>query len=89
MDFTPIISGFFSFLMLLTILAFVLAMTLISKNSRHKRRWERFTGPQGPSDADQAILDDISRVAEKMERRLEALERILEADDPKWKERAR
>lgn len=86
MDLTAIIFGFFGFLKLLTIMAFVLAIVFISKHGgRHKRRWEN----RGPSGEDQAILDDISRVAEKMERRLEALEKILEADDPKWKERAR
>lgn len=85
MDLTAIIFGFFGFLKLLTIMAFVLAIVFISKHGgRHKRRWENRSGGE-----DQAILDDVSRVAEKMERRLEALEKILEADDPKWKERAR
>jgi phage shock protein B len=39
------------------------------------------------TEQDQTALEGIVRVAERMERRLEALEKILEADDPKWKER--
>lgn len=67
-------------------MAFVLALVFIGRNGGlHKFRKERIT----PGGEDQTVLDDISRVAEKMERRLEALEKILEADDPKWRERAR
>ena len=89
--------GFFSFLKLVTIMAFVLAMIVLGRN-RRVRRWEAKqwakhgrTSPwgSGPSDEEQSVLDDISRIADRMERRLETLEKILEADDPKWKERAR
>jgi phage shock protein B len=69
----------------------VLAVIFISKMSgggqRHK--WRHHWRSREPGGEDQVILDDIARVAEKMEQRLEALEKILEADDPKWKERAR
>ncbi len=86
MDLTAIFLGFFGFLKLLTIMAFVLAVVFIGRNGGlHKYRKERGM----PRGEDQTVLDDISRVAERMEKRLEALEKILEADDPKWRERAR
>jgi phage shock protein B len=86
-DLTPIFVGLFSFLKLVTIFAFVLGIIFISKmgGHRHRHHWRS----RAPAGEDQAILDDIARVAERMEQRLEALEKILEADDPKWKERAR
>jgi len=39
------------------------------------------------STEEQATLDQLARVAEKMEARLTALEKILETEDPKWKDR--
>lgn len=95
---TAIILGFLSFLKLVTILAFCLAVIFIGRNRRMNRweakHWAKHGSPpqwesRGASGEELAILDDISRVAEKMEKRLEALEKILEADDPNWKERAR
>jgi phage shock protein B len=40
------------------------------------------------SDEEQQTLDQLARVAEKMESRMTALERILETEDPRWKEKA-
>ncbi|MBY0508532.1 MAG: hypothetical protein K2P94_00130 [Rhodospirillaceae bacterium] len=80
--------GLFSFLKLVTIFAFVLGIIFISKMTKHgghRHHWRS----REPAGEDQAILDDIARVAERMEQRIESLEKILEADDPKWKERAR
>ncbi|MBL8628963.1 MAG: envelope stress response membrane protein PspB, partial [Rhodospirillaceae bacterium] len=37
---------------------------------------------------EQQTLDQMARVAEKMEARMTALERILETEDPRWKEKA-
>ncbi len=37
---------------------------------------------------EQQTLDQLARVAEKMEARMTALERILETEDPRWKEKA-
>jgi len=37
---------------------------------------------------EQQTLEDLARIAEKMDSRLSALEKILEAEDPKWKEKA-
>lgn len=36
---------------------------------------------------EQQALDQMARVAERMEARLSALERILETEDPRWKEK--
>jgi phage shock protein B len=83
-----IFTGFFSFLTLVTIFAFVLAMTFIGKMSKHESRRHHWRSRE-PAGEDQTVLDDIARVAERMEQRIESLEKILEADDPKWKERAR
>jgi phage shock protein B len=38
---------------------------------------------------EQEALDQLARVAEKMEARLATLEKILETEDPTWKEKAR
>jgi len=82
----------FSLLELATVFAFVLAIIFIRRHSGGRNhgwnpkdwRW----GNSAPTGEDQAILDDLGKVAERMERRLDTLEKILEADDPKWKERA-
>ncbi len=37
---------------------------------------------------EQEILDQLARLATKMDDRLSALEKILETEDPKWKEKA-
>ena len=39
------------------------------------------------NDQEQNSLDQLLRVAEKMESRLATLEKILDAEQPKWKER--
>ena len=36
---------------------------------------------------EQYTLEQLARVAEKMESRMAALERILDHDDPRWKEK--
>lgn len=38
---------------------------------------------------EQETLEQLARVAEKMEDRLSALERILDVEDPAWKEKAK
>jgi phage shock protein B len=38
---------------------------------------------------EQATLDQLARVAEKMEDRLNTLEQILATEDPAWKEKAK
>jgi phage shock protein B len=87
-DHWSIVAALFSFLKLVTIFAFVLAAMFISKMGKHSSRRHHWRSRE-PAGEDQAILDDIARVAERMEQRIDSLEKILEADDPKWKERAR
>ncbi len=76
------------------VLGFV--VVIVAMNLRHERRklgldGKRRHGRGGSAPVmtgeEQTALEDIARVAERMERRLDALEKILEADDPKWKER--
>ena len=38
---------------------------------------------------EQETLDQLARVAEKMEARLQTLEQILETEDPTWKDKAK
>jgi phage shock protein B len=40
------------------------------------------------TEEEQQTLEQLARVAEKMEARMAALEKILETEDPKWKEKA-
>jgi phage shock protein B len=40
------------------------------------------------SDEERAALEDLGRAAERLEARVATLERILDADDPKWRDRA-
>lgn len=38
---------------------------------------------------EQQTLDQLARVAEKMEARLQTLEQILDTEDPTWKDKAK
>lgn len=85
LNITAVLLGFLSVVKLATVFTFILGIIWISRRYGGKHRHARYSAV--PSAEDQAILDDLGRIAEKMERRLETLEKILEADDPKWKER--
>jgi len=37
---------------------------------------------------EQAALEDLARIADRMDQRLTTLEKILDAEDPKWRDRA-
>jgi phage shock protein B len=39
-----------------------------------------------PSPDDERLVDDLWRTAQRMERRIETLERILDKEAPKWRE---
>jgi phage shock protein B len=41
------------------------------------------------SSEEEATLEQLVRIAEKMDARLGALEQILDTEDPKWKEKVR
>lgn len=84
MEHAELLDDLIGFLYLLTCMAFVLAIIFISKmGGRRKHRREAGLDSEG-----QAVAESLVRIAEKMEKRLEALEKILETEDPKWKERA-
>ncbi len=77
----------FEFLELVTTFAFILGILAIIFLGRRGRKHEKYEAPALHGEV-QAIAVDLNKVAEKMERRLDSLEKILEAEDPKWKERA-
>ena len=83
MDVTAIVLSFLSVVKLATVFAFVLGIIFIGRRYGSKNRHRGISGPPGE---EQAALDDLGRIAEKMDRRLETLERILEVENPKWKE---
>ncbi len=78
------VEQFIDFMELVTILGFVLAVIWLGHIYRgHKAKV-----------AQQVVLEDkglttLVDVANRMEERLSTLEKILDAEDPKWKERAR
>jgi phage shock protein B len=91
---TAIILSFVNLLKLAMPFAFVLAIIWIRGN-RRRDRWD-WAGRRAPSSTDdsppmtkqeQAALNDLVRIAERMEQRLVTLEKIIEVDDPHWKER--
>lgn len=53
----------------------------------HYRAKNKATNVLGAEE--QATLDQLARVAEKMEARLQTLEQILTTEDPTWKEKVK
>jgi phage shock protein B len=79
---TAIMLGFFGVLKLATVLVFVLAIIWINRRYGTRKREAAVLNEQ-----EQGNLDQLVRIAEKMEDRLATLEKILDAEHPKWKER--
>jgi phage shock protein B len=79
---TAIMLGFFGVLKLATILVFVLSIIWINRRYGTRKREAAILNEQ-----EQGSLDQLLRIAEKMEDRLGTLEKILDAEQPKWKER--
>ena len=82
MDPTAIALSFLGILRLATIFVFVVAVIWIIWRYGSRRREASIL-----TEHEQTVLDDLARIADKMERRLQTLEKIIEADDPKWRER--
>lgn len=82
MNITAIMLGFFGVLKLATVLVFVLAIIWINRRYGTRKREAAVLNEQ-----EQGNLDQLVRIAEKMEDRLATLEKILDAEHPKWKER--
>jgi phage shock protein B len=75
--------AFFEMLKVPTILFMcVVAPIWIVHHYRGRKRDAAHLGAE-----EQAGLDQLTRIAERMEDRIVALERILDAEDPRWKDR--
>jgi phage shock protein B len=71
------------FFELVTILGFVLGVIWLGHTYRgHKAKTAQLVK------LEDAGLTDLMNIANRMEQRLGTLESILDAEDPKWKERA-
>lgn len=80
---TVIAVKFFEVLKLATIFAFVLAIIWMS----HYRKTKKAQIGMLAED-ERAALEDLTRIATKLEERVVTLEKILDSDDPKWRDRA-
>ena len=74
---------FFEVVKLATIFAFVLAIIWMGRHYKSRRHESKLL-----SDEERQTLDDLARIAGKLEDRVITLEKILDADDPKWRDRA-
>ncbi len=74
---------FFEVVKLATIFAFVLAIIWMNRHYKSRR-----TEAKMLSEEEHQTLADLARIAEKLESRVATLEKILDADDPKWRENA-
>ena len=85
MDPTTIViaTKFFEVLKLATIFAFVLAIIWLRHYSRTKKSQVGML-----AEDERAALEDLTRIAGKLDERVGTLEKILDADDPKWRDRA-
>ena len=73
--------NFFEYLFVPTILFMVVVLPIwLTMHYRHKGRLN-----SGLTQEDQAMLDDLLRTLDKMTDRVEALESILDARNPRWK----
>lgn len=59
-----------------------MVLVFIDRQRRHKAE---LAG--GPSPANAAAQTDLVRLAERMEKRIEALEKLLDAEAPGWRKR--
>jgi phage shock protein B len=66
-----------------TIFAFILAIIWVN---RHYRAKKAMAGTL--AEEEKATLEDLSRVAVKLEERVATLEKILDGEQPKWRETA-
>lgn len=82
MDMTEVAVAFLGVVKLATIFAFVLAIIWIRHRYGTRKREAGILLEQ-----EQDTLAQLSHTADRMEQRLETLEKILDAEHPKWKER--
>jgi phage shock protein B len=79
----PIVLEFLNILKLATIFAFVLGIIWLNRYYKTRRAQASVL-----ADEEKATLDDLARLAQRLEERVATLEKILDADDPKWRDRA-
>jgi phage shock protein B len=80
-DITAIMMGFFGVLKFATLFIFIFGIVWINRRYGTRKREAAMLTEQ-----ESQTLDQLVRVAEKMEGRLATLERILDAEQPEWKE---
>jgi len=74
---------FFEVVKLATIFAFILGIIWMSRHFKTRKVEAKLL-----SDEEKQTLDDLVRIATKLEDRVITLEKILDADDPKWRDKA-
>ncbi len=83
MDTTVVAIKFFEVIKLATIFAFVLGILWMNRHYKSRRN-----DAKNLSEEERQTLDDLARIAGRLEDRVVTLEKILDADDPKWRDRA-
>jgi phage shock protein B len=78
-----LLSEFLHILKLATIFSFVLAIIWINRHYRAKKAQAGTL-----AENEKATLEDLGRVAGKLEDRVATLEKILDAEQPKWRDHA-
>lgn len=80
---TGILMEFVGVLKLATIFSFVLAIIWVNRHYKARRVQASVL-----ADEEKQTLDDLARIAGKLEDRVVTLEKILDAEQPKWRENA-
>jgi phage shock protein B len=70
-------------LKLATIFSFVLAIIWVNRHYKARRAQAGVL-----ADEEKATLDDLARIAGKLDERVGTLEKILDAEQPKWRDTA-
>ncbi|MBL8643888.1 MAG: envelope stress response membrane protein PspB [Rhodospirillaceae bacterium] len=83
MDTTKVAIEFFGVIKLATIFAFVLGVIWMSRHFKSRKSEAKLL-----SEEERQTLDDLARIAGKLEDRVATLEKILDADHPNWRDRA-
>jgi phage shock protein B len=82
-DVTQLIGELLSFLKLATIFAFILVVIWLNKHYKVRKAEAGSLAVE-----EKQALEGLARTAERMDQRLGTLEKILDAEDPKWRDRA-
>lgn len=83
MDTTLVAIKFFEIIKLATIFIFILGVIWMGRHYKSRRHESKLL-----SEEERQTLDDLARIAGRLEDRVVTLEKILDADDPRWRDRA-